>query len=159
MLALASGHLGVERVESLTPQDAVGAQLLVELREGLGPDHVVPPLGRTPDVDQSGLPQHPEVSRDSRPGDRQEARQLAHRGRAPLEPVEHRATAVVGQRLQHCTRLVTPAPDLGDDDSYAVSTVGRADVSELEIAMTRQPTSAELRAAFTAYARSREGTR
>src|SRR5262249_54546123 len=95
--AFSPGYLGVQGVQPLFPQGPVAAQPFIDLGERLRAEAVDPPLRLLADLDQSSFPQHPQVSRYPRRGDRQQRRQLAGGGRATSQGVQHGPPALVRQ--------------------------------------------------------------
>lgn len=83
------------------PQRSVGTQPVIDLDEGFGPQAVDPPLRLLAYVDQTGLPQHPQVSRHAGAGDRERVSQLACCRWMIAENLKDGASTLVGQRLQH----------------------------------------------------------
>src|SRR5918995_1121456 len=98
---LSSGDLGVQGVHARLPQRSVGAQPFVDFCERLGTQVVHPKLRFLAHVDEAGMTQDSQVSRDARTSDRQQCGQLTHGGGTVAERLQHGSPACVRQRLQH----------------------------------------------------------
>ena len=90
----------MQGVEPLLPQDAVLLEPGADLGEWLWSKRVDPPLRVLAYVDEPGLAQHAQVSRDTRARNRQQRRQVARGGRALCQGLDDGAPALVGQRAQ-----------------------------------------------------------
>ena len=88
-------------VEPALPEHAVLREPLVHLDERLRTEAVDPALRFLAYVDQSGIPQHPQVPGHPRASDRKSLGQLSCTRRVVAENLENRAPALVCQRVQH----------------------------------------------------------
>src|SRR3954454_1884613 len=93
-------------VEPALPEHAVLREPLVHLDERLRTEAVDPALRLRAYVDQPGLPQHPQMPRHARTGDRDRLRQLPRARRVIAQDLQHRSPALVRQGVQH--RIHTP---------------------------------------------------
>src|SRR5215469_7351197 len=71
LVRFSPGDLGVQGIQPLLPQGPVPAQPSIDLGERLGAKTVDPPLRLLADLDKPRLPQHPQVPRCPRAGNRQ----------------------------------------------------------------------------------------
>lgn len=76
------------------------AEPFVDLGERLRADAVHPKLRLVAYLNEAGLTQDPQVSRDTGAGDRQQCGQLTHGGGTVAEGVQYGSSARVRQRVQ-----------------------------------------------------------
>ena len=92
-----------QSIEMRRPELAVARQPRVEFEEGLGPDAVQPALSIGASLDQSRVPEHPEMLRHGRLAQPQMCHQLSHRSFAFAQQIEDRLPSRLGQNLE-CRR-------------------------------------------------------
>ena len=102
-----SGDLGVQGVEAVLPQRPIGLEPLVDLDERLGPQAVDAPLRVLLDRHETGLAQHPQVTRHTGAGDRQGVGELGDGRRMVPQDLQHGAATPVTDRLQHRVHELT----------------------------------------------------
>lgn len=85
------------------PELAVARQPRIEFEERLGPDAVQPALSIGASLDQSRVPEHPEVLRHGRLAQPQMCHQLSHRSFALAQQIQDRLPSRLGQNLE-CRR-------------------------------------------------------
>lgn len=85
------------------PELAVARQPRIEFEERLGPDAVQPALSIGASLDQSRVPEHPEVLRHGRLAQPQMCHQLSHGSFALAQQIQDRLPSRLGQNLE-CRR-------------------------------------------------------
>ena len=93
-------------VKPLLPQRSVPIEPAVDLRERFRTQAVDTKLCALPDLDQADLSQHPEMAGNTRTGDGQHRRQLAHRRGTVAKGFQYRAATLIPQGFEDCIHRV-----------------------------------------------------
>jgi hypothetical protein len=95
-----------QRVEPAGPETSVGLKPSVDLGERLGSEAVPASLRVATNLDESSLPQYPQVLRDARLAEPEVVDELPDRALSVPQKVEDRAACGLGYELESChTRI------------------------------------------------------
>jgi hypothetical protein len=131
--------MGFETIEVRRPHAAIRVEPLVELGQWFGSDAVEATLRVGPDVDETSLPEDPQVLRDRRLADAEPVDQFSDWSLAVAQQVEDLEPPGLAQGLEHRRRrhaLSMP------DQLYACQGMEHECSHSLDTRMTRTPTGA-----------------